>query len=157
MENPGIVSDIELKTLEIALEHARAWHRLHAEQRLRAMDFFLVAAAFLTTGYVTSLTTSPQLAAVVAAAGVLMSLVVNRLELRTKSLVKRGEEALKPLESRLAELTANPAMRLAERSEHSMFFTSYAKVFGLLHWVAFLGFGAAVIVAVGKTLEPLTR
>lgn len=55
------------------------------------------------------------------------------MELRSKGLVKRGEEALRPLEQILAESTGNPMLKLVERSERSEFLTSYAKVFGLLH------------------------
>jgi hypothetical protein len=142
-----VTSDVELRTLEIALEHARSWQKLHAEQRLRALDFFLVAAAFLTTAYVTSIATSPQLAAVVAGVGSVMSFAVNRLELRARALVKRGEDALRPLEARLAELTDNPALRLVDLSEASPFLMSYAKVFGMLHWLALLGFAAGAIFA----------
>lgn len=44
-------------------------------------------------------------------------------------------------------------MRLVERAEPSIFLTSYAKVFGLMHWVAFLGYGVGVIVAVNGALS----
>lgn len=116
------------------------------------MDFFLIAAAFLTTAYVTLLANSPAAATAVACAGVTISFAFNRMELRSKGLVKRGEEALAPLEQRLSDITQNPMGRLVERAEHSIFLTSYAKVFGLLHWVAFLGFGVGVIVAVNGAL-----
>jgi hypothetical protein len=147
-----VASERQLEALEIALEHAREWQKLHAEQRLRAMDFFLITTAFLTTAYATTLPTSPRLAIPVAGAGVIISFAFNRMELRAKGLVKRGEEALEPLEDQLAELTGNPMARLVARARHSMFLTSYAKVFGLLHWVAFLGFSAALLVAVNSAV-----
>lgn len=142
----------ELGALTVALEHARQWQRLHAEQRMHAMDFFLIAAAFLTTAYVTVLSSSPLVAVAVAVIGVTISFAFNRMEIRSRQLVKRGEQALAPLERRLAELTENPLMELVKLSERSAFFTSYAKVFGLLHWVAFVGFALAVVAALISAL-----
>jgi hypothetical protein len=117
------------------------------------MDFFLIASAFLTTAYVTSFPSSPRLALAAAAVGVLISFAFNRMELRSRGLVKRGEEALAPLEARLAEILGTPSLCLVQRAEKSILLTSYAKVFGLLHWLAFLGFGVGVIVAAVSSLQ----
>jgi hypothetical protein len=150
------VPEPDLETLRVALEHARAWQRLHAEQRLRAIDFFLVAAAFLVAGYVASFGTNPGLAAAAGAAGALVSVIFNRMELRAKELVKRGEAALAPLEGMLASRIGVPELRLVERAERpTRRLTSYAKVIGLLHWCSIVGFAVGTLIALRKVLLPV--
>jgi hypothetical protein len=145
------VVDPEIETLRIALEHARAWQQLHAEQRLRAVDFFLVATAFLVAGYVTTVLTNAGVALAAALAGVAVSLMFNRMELRTKELVKRGEAALRPLEARLAKALTIPELELVKRSEKpAAKLTTYGRVIGLLHWAAIVGFAIGAIFAISR-------
>jgi hypothetical protein len=140
-----------MDALRLGLEHARAWQQLHAEQRLRAVDFFLVATAFLVAAYVTSVMTNPGLALAVAIVGMGVSLIFNRMELRTKELVKRGEAALRPLEAELAGSLDIPELELVERSERAVRrLTSYGNVIALLQWSAIVGFGIASTFAITR-------
>lgn len=141
-----------MRALELGLTHARAWQQLHVDQRLKAMNFFVIVVAFLTTAYVAAFPDRPMLALFVAFSGVFISLAFNRMELRARALVKVGEAALKPLEARLATITGIDAMAMTDRAEHSQRFTSYAKVIGAMHWVATLGFGAAAWAALERVM-----
>src|SRR5437899_681740 len=131
----------------LALEHARAWFALHADQRLRALNFFLLAAAFLTTAYVTTFERTPGLAAAAGGAGFAIAFAFGRMEQRTRQLIKRGEEALAPLERQLAKMTSIDQLRLVENSERAAPFTSYRFVIGFLRIVAELGFAVGFAIA----------
>lgn len=139
---------VDFDALKFAVEHARAWMILHADQRLRALNFWIVAMAFLTAAYVSTVETEPAMASVVAALGALVSIGFQRLERRTRELVKLAEAALIPAEQRLANLTGIDALRLAQLSdvkrEH---FTSYAHVIMALQLIAIFGFVTASLVA----------
>jgi hypothetical protein len=150
------VPDSDIDGLRLGLEHARAWQQLHAEQRLRAVDFFLVATAFLVAAFVTSVTTSPGIALAVAVIGTCVALMFNRMELRTKELVKRGEAALRPLEAKLAGHLDIPELELVERSDRAgRRLTSYGQVIALLQWSAIVGFAIAAAFAVSRLAATL--
>lgn len=151
MQSPPNPSRDELDLLKVALDHARAWMTLHADQRLRALNFWLIGTAFLTTAFVTTLPTDPALATAVAAMGVLVSITFQRLERRTRDLVRRAEEALAPAEARLAALTAIPALELVKLSNSPREpFTSYGKVIRVLQLVAVAGFTLGALVAYSR-------
>src|SRR5437773_1673680 len=80
-----------------ALSHAWNWFSLHAAQRLQSFHFFLIATAFLVAAYATLLEKRPGAAFAVGLLGAWVSFWFNRLERRTKQLVKAGEAALRPL------------------------------------------------------------
>jgi hypothetical protein len=142
------ISREEIELLKVSLDHAQAWMTLHADQRLRALQFWLIAVAALTTAYVGTLRADPVLAAAIAVLGTVLSLGFQRLERRTRELVKRAEDALRPTERRLAELTGIEALQLVEASDKKGEpFTSYATVIGTLQLVAVAGFVVAAFVA----------
>jgi hypothetical protein len=68
-----------------ALDHAWSWFALHADHRLRALNFFFLAMAVLVTAYVTALERAPRLAVGIGVFGALMAFVFNRLELRIRT------------------------------------------------------------------------
>lgn len=140
--------------IKLGLEHARAWMILHADQRLRALNFWLLSAAFLTTAYVTTIVEAPVSAAVVALVGLLTTLAFERMEQRTHELVHRAEEALRPLEERLATMLAVDQLKLVERSAtaHSRW-SRYSMVIAFLQRVAIGGFGLAFVSAVARWLR----
>jgi hypothetical protein len=142
--------------LRLAVEHAREWVRLHADQRLRAVNFWLVSVAFLTTAYVTSFPNAKPLAAGVALAGVVVTFALQRMERRTRELVKYGEDALRPLEDLLAFRLGMPEIRLVARAEKpTEWFTSYARVIALMQWSGLAWFLLALFGTALAVLSPL--
>ncbi len=112
----------DLTDLRIAaLEHSRALFAMHAGQRMQLVNFFIVAAAFLTGAFVNALApdSAPQnyVAAAISSVGVVVSVLFLFLEQRTKKLVKIGEGALKSLERGLADELKLDELRLCERAE----------------------------------------
>lgn len=147
----GTSASEERELLNIALEHARAWMILHADQRLRALNFWLIAVAFFTTAYVTTVTAQPGLALAVALMAMLVSLGFQRLERRTRDLVKRAEQALAPVERRLAAMTGVEALRLVARSDQPIErLTSYGVVIRCIQWLAIAAFAAAALYAAAR-------
>src|SRR4051812_31773082 len=55
-ENPSpTTTDDKTEPHEAAIEHAWEWFSLHAGQRLQAVNFYLIAAAFLSNAFVNAL------------------------------------------------------------------------------------------------------
>jgi len=150
----------DLNLSKDALKHAWSWFSLHAAQRMQAVNFFLIATAFLVAAYGTALTSRyPAIAMAVAVFGSWVSLCFNRLERRTRELVKAGEAPMRELQARLAERTKIPELRILDLVDTPKVpRTSYSRVFNTLHWttlVAFAGgFGyAAYLFVLGTDVE----
>lgn len=128
--------------IEKGIDHAWAWFSLHASQRLLAIDFFLVASAFLSAAYVSALHYSaPAIALAIGLVGGWSTFCFSRFEIRVRELLKAAESALKPLQQKLSDAAGVGELTLCDRVEipgHS--FTSYNKVIKALHWVTGLAF-----------------
>jgi hypothetical protein len=127
------------------LEHPWQWFSLHAGQRMQGVNFFLVAAAFLTGALVAALQKDNKLIAVgIGLFGVFISICFSRLDLRVRELIHGGEAAMKPLQARLAQLTGVAELRILENIECPKNpVTKYSQIIRLLHW------GSAVIFFLG--------
>ncbi|HKO54068.1 MAG TPA: hypothetical protein VJV79_40445 [Polyangiaceae bacterium] len=138
------------ETLETGLEHAWEWFALHADHRMRSVNFFLVSVAFLSAAYVTALRFShPIVAAGICIAGLFLTLCFSRLERRIRELVKAGEKALQPLQAKLSENAGIPDLRIVEtveQSEHC--FVKYSIVINTLHAVVAIMFVGGLFVAI---------
>src|SRR5882757_915360 len=54
-ESKSLVEETQKYAFDRGLDHAWQWFTLHATQRMQAVNFFLVATAFLSTAYVAAL------------------------------------------------------------------------------------------------------
>jgi disulfide bond formation protein DsbB len=97
-----------------AREHAWNWFALHATQRMQALNFFMVATAFLMAAYAALLEKHAIAAAVLALFGAWLAFLFNRLDDRSRRLVEAGEKALQPSQARLASLSANPDLKILD-------------------------------------------
>ncbi|MBI4635825.1 MAG: hypothetical protein HY727_05695 [Candidatus Rokubacteria bacterium] len=140
-----------------ALGHAWDWFAMHAGQRMQSFNFFLVATAFLVAGYATVLKDHRGVAAAIALLGAWLSVWFNRLEKRTKQLVKAGEAALEPSQQRLANLAGNPHLSiLAVVNAKAPGSSSYAVVINVVQWTTFCGFSAGAAYASWPLLAKTT-
>jgi len=131
-----------------ALDHAWNWFSLHASQRMQSFNFFLVAVAFLVAGYGTVVDKHPAIAVGIGGLGAWLSFWFNRLERRSKQLVKAGEVALGYSQARLAELEANPAMRILDVVEKKApGSSSYGVVINVVQWSIISGFALSAVYA----------
>ena len=131
-----------------ALDHAWNWFALHAGQRMQSFNFFLIATAFLVAAYATVLKEYREVAAAIGLLGAWISFWFNRLEHRTKQLVKAGEKALAPSQERLAAVTDIESLRIVVAvDEKAPGSSSYAKVIDMIQWTIFVAFLAGAVYA----------
>jgi len=125
-----------------ALDHAWDWFALHARQRMQCVNFFLVAIAFLATAYATALTRElAGLAIGISLLGAWISFWFHRLDQRTRELVEAGQNALKPLQQRLAEAANTEQLEILKHVDPpGQKWTSYGEVLCMLHWTTCFAF-----------------
>jgi hypothetical protein len=146
--------------LDKGLDHAWQWFTLHANQRMQAVNFFLVATAFLSSGYVAALRV-PPVAIGVSALGILFSLTFYGFELRIQELLKAGEKALYRAQRCLADETGIPEFNICEAVEIARIpVTKYSKVIRTLYGTTSVGFTAGLVYAIthfsnGEGASPL--
>jgi hypothetical protein len=138
-----------------AREHAWDWFALHAAQRMQTFNFFLVATAFLMAGYASLLEKHLGAALGVALLGAWLAFWFNRLDTRSRQLVKAGERALVASEAWLATEAAIADLKIVEAVEQPDPGTSsYRHVINVIQWTIFgvflLGAGYTVWVAANE-------
>ncbi|QDV53512.1 hypothetical protein [Gimesia fumaroli] len=130
-----------------ALEHAWAWFSLHATQRLQAVNFFLVATAFLMAAFVTA--AKEQIFSLSAAVGVLaicISIYFYRMERRVQSLIHASENAIGPLQELLAKQVQIDSIRIVSHVENPRPGEwKYSKVFRHLYFSTGCAFGLGLM------------
>jgi hypothetical protein len=142
-----------------AREYAWNWFDLHSAQRMQTFNFFLVATAFLIAAYASLLEKHRAAAVGVALVGAWVAFWFNRLDCRTRQLVKAGERALVVSETRLAEYANLPHVKILEAVEKPIpGSSSYRRVVSVIQWTIVWVFLVAAAYAVwfaGSDLPPL--
>jgi hypothetical protein len=136
------MKDESTSLLDQSIRHAWDWFALHANQRMQGVNFFLLAAAFLSTAYVGAMQRDKfVVAGGVAALGCWFCLVFYRFELRIRELIKAGEKALEQSQERLSRLTEIQEFEICKFVEKpKRIFTSYHKVISALYGLTGIGF-----------------
>src|SRR5258708_18441824 len=104
-------------------EYTWSYFALHADQRIKTFNFFLIVAGLLAGG-ITTLLKDNGYARLVSPFGVLLtifSFVFWKLDYRNKQLVKNAEEAIKYLDSQegLADQGQNPhVLKMFDRDDY---------------------------------------
>lgn len=126
----GKSSDGAPVLLDQSVGHAWDWLALHANQRMQAVNFFLLASAFLTAAYVAAVKESTPIVAIgVACLGVLFCVVFYAFEVRIRELIKTGETALGHAQEKLAAATGLTDFEICKRVEKPRYrWTSYHRV-----------------------------
>jgi hypothetical protein len=150
--DPQMARDREMNLggpeFSVALTHTWSWFSQHANQRMQAVNFYLVAAAFLTAAYGTTAAAERwPAAAVIGAAGVVVSLAFNQLDARTRELVRAAEPALSRMQSALVS-AGYIGLAMLDSSQENRKAPSYRTVITLLTWLGVAAFGAGAIVAI---------
>ncbi|WP_427894060.1 hypothetical protein ACQHIV_13065 [Kribbella sp. GL6] len=139
----------ESDVLEAALQHGWSWFSLHAVQRMQVINHYLVAVAFLTAAY-GSLAAARHwmIAAAVATTGVVVSLVFDLLDSRTRELIGLCEPALSQLEERLSREANVDLMMVLRASKPHRRRVSYRVLISTLTRFGLAAFAIGVVVAV---------
>jgi hypothetical protein len=140
----------DTEAFEQSLDHAWNWFSLHAGQRMQLINFFIVAAAFITAGYASTIAACQySVSAAVAVGGVVVCLAFDRLDIRTRELVHIAEPALAKLEQRLIDRTGIPELNFVTLVDRpAKVASSYRFVVGAVTRTAASLFGAGFIYAI---------
>jgi hypothetical protein len=131
------------------LDHAWAWFALHAGQRMQLINYFIVAVAFVTAAYAASVSAGRNwVAGAISAGGIILCVAFELLDVRTRQLVRLGEQALISLESCLAERANTPELNLVARAGARARGTSYRFVLRMLTRAGILLFICGAVVAI---------
>ena len=112
---------------EVSEARAYAWgyFALHAEQRMKVFNFFLILAGLILGAFpaVRGIAADTKFVALLPLLLTLTAFIFWRLEERTRSLVKRGEEALRFLDEQWSVSALLPDktphyLRLIERDDY---------------------------------------
>lgn len=106
----------ESQLLEIRLNYAWDWYKLHANQRATFVRFFLISTSVLVSACITALVKEIPLAAFVASAlGAFLTIIFFAFDTRNLHLLRRSIGVLKFLEDRAIypdDLTGKDGPRL---------------------------------------------
>jgi hypothetical protein len=137
-----------------SLDHAWAWFKYHAEQRVATMRFYVVALGGAAAG-VGALNQGGQhmLCGGLSAFAALMSFCFLRMDRRSSDLVKFGEEALQFEQARLATATGNAALEICRKStvNRRPWPYSFGQIMHLLLRSMILAFMLALIYSVASS------
>lgn len=115
-----------------SLDHAWNWFKMHAEQRITLIRFYLVVFGGVAAGYITLINNGFFfLAGVESCFGAFLSICFNALDARSRNLVKAGEAALIEEQRRIAHLTGISSFNIivATNGSSSGTLGSYTRVF----------------------------
>jgi hypothetical protein len=134
-----------------AHDHAWNWFSMHAAQRMQTFHFFLVVTAFLVAAYASLLENHAVAALGVATLGAWIAVWFNRLEGRSRQLVKAGEKALLASEAELAKLANCQHLEILKAVENAQSgASSYRRVIAMLQWTILAAFVAGAAFAATK-------
>lgn len=145
---------MNIEQIKESREYAWNYFCIHAEQRLKTFNFFVVLSSVISGA---TLTITKDLSNYLYAApmGFLLTFfafIFWKLDVRNKELIKHGEQALRKIElytkeNNIGEISVNLFLNEEEytskKRENSNVYCSYSKCFNLV----FLAFGLAGFLA----------
>lgn len=142
-------SQADADILGTAVNHAWSWFEVHTVQRQNYVNFFLVAVGLLSAAYVGALSGKLYyLAAAVSVLGVIISLSFFSIDLRNRELIHAGEQPLKELQGRLADMLTIDSLRILETVELPKYrWTRMGRIVRTMHLTVMLAFLAAFLYA----------
>jgi len=139
MLDPNIEeTKLKIENLKIIHDYGWNWFSHHAAQRMTVFRFFFLLLGGFSVGFYQTLPKSPAIAFVFSVLAFLLSILFWRLDLRTRELIRIGEDLLMESETELIKLAdmkfriVKPAMGkdsvYATRLFPSLFY-SYSQIF----------------------------
>jgi hypothetical protein len=100
MSDPSLEeTKLRIENLKIIHEYGWNWFSHHATQRMTVFRFFFLLMGGLSVGFYQTLPKSPTIAFVFSVLAFLFSILFWRLDLRTRELIRIGEDLLKESET----------------------------------------------------------
>jgi hypothetical protein len=97
-----VVEKSQFDAEKLTHEYAWNWFCYHAGQRMTVFRFFFLVIGVIAVGYHQTLGSAPHVAFAFSVLGTLLSLLFWRLDLRTRELIRIGENLLLELEPRFS-------------------------------------------------------
>jgi hypothetical protein len=140
--------------LKVVNEYAWNWFSFHAAQRMKVFSFFFVVIGALTAAHYQTFS-MPSVAMTFAALGFVFSILFWRLDLRSRELVKLGEELLLEMEGHMRawEIASVELVKRAnsKKTKHSaplaQLLYSHSQVFNAVFFVI------ALVSAIGTLIS----
>ena len=124
------------ETFNSANDYAFKWFEIHAEQRLKVFNFFLIISGFCVGGFFTALQAENRLAAsVVSIVLAVVAYGFKQLDSRTAQLTKLAEDFLCQSLGALGEKLKSDQLNLVLRAEDKQGLWSYRQIFNILFWL----------------------
>jgi uncharacterized membrane protein YbaN (DUF454 family) len=121
---------------KVANDVAMKWFEVHAEQRLKLLNFFLIIVGFCIAGYFAALQARNGFAAsIIALLLTCVCLCFKQLDRRTTQLLKLAEDYLRESLAKLAVQIDSNTINFVERAEQKGSILSYRQVFNILFWL----------------------
>ncbi|MBI1358653.1 MAG: hypothetical protein GC155_00030 [Alphaproteobacteria bacterium] len=139
------------RAIEIASRRAEEWFKVHADQRLRLFNFYVILMGAALGGFGAAFGQGLYLLAIAVSMLVLVvTLAFKRLDMRVARLVKDAEAALGRVDDLVARVTGIEEARLSQAAERKDDVKSYRQSFNLIFlFGALLGL-STLVVAVWK-------
>lgn len=133
---------------ESALRHAWGWVSVHTSHRLQSIYFFLIAASFLTHGYVSAMTAGHnKLGAGIATLGLCFTAALAGMEQRSRHYLELGERAMLRAEIVLSNETETDAFNILRELDTRPSHTLQKWISPVLFGCAGAGFLGALVAA----------
>ncbi|HEX8662927.1 MAG TPA: hypothetical protein VF744_02715 [Beijerinckiaceae bacterium] len=121
------------ESLKTAHSVALEWFKIHADQRLKVFNFFIIIAGFSIGGFFTALQArNPIAASVIGFALACVSYCFYQLDRRTRQLIHISEHVLNISLERLARELNIDAINLVRLSDQKGSVWSYRQVFNAI-------------------------
>jgi hypothetical protein len=105
MLDPSIEeTKLKIENLKIIHDYGWNWFSHHAAQRMMVFRFFFLLIGGFSVGFYQTLPKSPTIAFVFSILAFLLSILFWRLDLRTRELIRIGEDLLKESERELNKI-----------------------------------------------------
>lgn len=149
-----------IEKLKLVHDHAWNWFAHHAEQRMTALRFFLLVIGVFAVGYYQTLNNSHYvLAAAFSLLSCCFSVLFWRLDVRTRELIKVGEDILSQTEAEMTKFTTIQVNIVSDvdgrSSKHATrilpkILYSYGQIFSAIFLISFLFSACTAIYALSK-------
>jgi hypothetical protein len=146
--------------LKLVHDHAWNWFAHHAEQRMSAFRFFILIIGIFAVGYYQTLNNGHyMLAAAFSMLSCCFSILFWRLDIRTRELIKVGEDVLSQTEIEMEKLSTIHVSILADvggkSSKHATrllpnVLYSYGQIFSAIFLLSFSFSACTAIYALWK-------
>lgn len=128
--------------IDNAIARAMSWFQIHADQRLKLMNFFVILLAGSLALFGSAIDGDNYILEIMVGASIMViTFVFKNLDRRTASLIKDAERALNVLDGRIASDLNMNEIKLIAASEMKKGIFSYRQSFNFLFA---LGYGLAI-------------